>query len=351
MNNLKNRDDKNIRNVILKKKPNFLYAEKSCNVLNAAGNICNNGIPFTKFKFPLNKRYNIYKCSNKRDKTQIRAFKTRGIYINVVKNIHTVEKLTNEICTYLHFKKMISKRNILKKGVMNYYGAFSCDNVAYIHTEANVYGNANVALSKMYVSDREYIRNLLVQIVGVLYAVSDVLHGNLTLKNIHVQKNNYKMLNFSNGVVKTGKKYITNVYNDEYKVIKNGNYVTIQGAEKIKKNDAEKVVASCYIKGVNVMDIYILLVSIALHARFKKFYIDLHENKDTLEYILQSVWKPSQRAMIQMRINRMKSNDLLSCVRFLTTPFSNGEYIMMDNQIVEKILKKLLKKRIKENVI
>lgn len=354
MNNLKDKKYTHIYNVVVKNKENFLYTTKSCNVLKSASGVCLSNSPITKFKVNSNSRYNIFTCKNK-NKTQIRAYKANPQskerkQINSNKRTIIVDKLTNEVFTYLYFKKCLNKHNILKTRLMTYYGAYSCDETSYIHMNQHGYGNGNVSISKMKISDEEFVKELLIQCLGVLYGCNDACHGNLTLENVHVYPKVFKLHNFSNGVVVTNPRSKSKLFvssSAEYIDVKfrlNKQRVSIiEDPELSTTEDALKFVTMMFIRGLKVIDIYTLLVSIALHRRFSKFFLNLHENKKSLEYTLQSIWEPHQRAYINMRISEnIGKNSILDCMKFLTTPLPNGEFIIMRRNLLKVVLEKLL---------
>jgi hypothetical protein len=317
----------------------------------SSNGICGD-IPFTKFKVNRNSRYNIFECANK-TKTQIRAGLSSGESKTKdklgSKHIILLERLTNEICTYLYIQKCLKNHNALKNSVMKYYGAFSCEDTAYFHMMKNVYGNANVALSKMNKGDQVYIKELFIQILGVLYACDNVSHGKLTLENIHVYPSSFKLVNFENGVIRIkSKRKLTYVgrgleyTNIQFKAIKNS--IAFASVPSISnEDDAMSFVSYVFMRGFKSMDAYTLLVSIACHKRFSSLFLNLHNNKKSLEYILQSVWHPRQRPFILLRISEnIGKNSFFDCVKFLTTPLQNGEMIILRRNLNEVLLKALL---------
>ena len=293
-------------------------------------------------------------CKHK-TKTQIRAYLSEPLFvdnaqINSNKRAILVEKLTNEIHTYLFFKHCLAKKNILQTSLMTYLGAFACDDTTYIHMTQVGYGNANIALSKMKVSDTFFIKELLTQVLGVLYACDNACHGNLSLTNIQVFPKSFKLCNFSNGVVNINPRgksriFVTNHlgFTDlRFKSTKHFVQLTSDPGIYYEK-DALQLISILFIRGLKTIDVYTLLISIALHKRFSHLFLSLHNNKNTLEYILQSIWSPRQRPFINLKISQnIGKNSILDCVKFLTSPLSNGEFILLNSNLREKLLSQLL---------
>ena len=345
MNNLNGETFQLFYNKLLNGK-NSLYEPnmEACYMIKKSNEICakNNIVALHNFGIDKRNTMDVKHCGEG-TKTQIKVARVKPYAVMKMdeKSVY-VDLATNEILTFLKLKK------IDEPIVVKYLGGVVCGNEVYYHIQ-KMFGNAMYSYTKLIgrMTEDKYVTLLMKRMFDILSKTTPRLcHGSCTLENVFVFLKNdkivFKLGNCSNGIMKLKKKIVSNHKKLQILKMNEGRgFVSLEERVKVRTIEkARNMIASMYVSGIKMVDVYILIASICLHKSFHRYIVEMHENKEDIRYKLQNLFDVNQLMLIKGRIikfNKRKINaTLIDCVNFWTLPFSDGSFVRMQKNVLKK---------------